>query len=207
MSESKFKTMRHIETVRNYINCIIVVVTHEVYNMFHDIPVVKGEKTLVDDLILKNTVYDEKNNWIIYFDKMIGELLNRAQQHDQSKLQPPEVDIFDEYTPKLRDITYGSEEYKQCLKEMQPALDHHYANNRHHPEWHKNGFADMTIIDQIEWICDCKSATLRHADGCIMKSLEINQKRFGYSDELKQVFINTAKMLNEADVYHKANES
>ena len=31
-------------------------------------------------------------------------------------------------------LTYGSDEYKACLTEMKPALDHHYAANRHHPE-------------------------------------------------------------------------
>jgi hypothetical protein len=49
---------------------------------------------------------------------------------------------------------------------------------------------------------------LRHETGCIYKSIEINQKRFGYSDELKQIFINTANYIQENyDVYHKANES
>lgn len=68
-----------------------------------------------------------------------GRLIQRAIVHDASKLEEPEASIFDEFTAKLKDSTYGSEEYKQFLAEMKPALDHHYANNRHHPEyfrWH-----------------------------------------------------------------------
>jgi len=66
-------------------------------------------------------------------------LLTRAELHDQSKLESPEVEPFTEYTPKLSGCTYGSDEYKGYLASMKPALDHHYANNRHHPEhfrWH-----------------------------------------------------------------------
>lgn len=156
----RFKTMRHIETVRNYLNLII------------------------------------------------REILNRAEEHDQSKLQEPEVGVFEEYTPKLRESTYGSKEYNQFLEEMKPALDHHYKFNRHHPEHFTGLFGgkDINLIDLLEMLCDWKAATMRHKDGDIFKSIEINQKRFNYSDELKNILINTARLL-EKDVYHKANES
>lgn len=64
------------------------------------------------------------------------ELMRRQFTHDRSKLLPPEVSTFTEYTPKLKNSTYGSEEYNQFLVEMKPALDHHYTHNRHHPEMH-----------------------------------------------------------------------
>ncbi len=65
---------------------------------------------------------------------MVKEALDRFTCHDRSKTESPEVECFDEYTPKLKGATYGSDEYKQWLAEMKPALDHHYAANRHHPE-------------------------------------------------------------------------
>lgn len=143
-------------------------------------------------------------------DKVKREIMDRALNHDLSKLHSPECDIFEIYTEKLKGCTYGSDEYKRFLKEMKPALDHHYANNRHHPEHFELTLADdfqyhtqgkknliccMTLIDITEMICDWYAATKRHADGDIMKSIEINQKRFGYGDELKQVFINTVQAL------------
>ena len=124
------------------------------------------------------------------------ELHNRAIYHDCSKLQPPEKEIFDEYSPKLKNVTYGSDEYKQYLSEMQVALTHHYANNAHHPEFHNEGIAGMTLLDLVEMLCDWKAATMRHADGNILNSIEINQGRFGYSDELKSIFINTIQIFN-----------
>jgi len=122
---------------------------------------------------------------------IIRDLINRKENHDKTKLSDFEKPIFDEYTPKLKNCTYGSDEYKEYLKEMGVALKHHYENNRHHPERFENGISDMTLVDLIEMICDWKAATLRHDDGDIIKSIEINQKRFGYSDELKNIFINT----------------
>jgi hypothetical protein len=123
------------------------------------------------------------------------ELMERALLHDQSKLKSPELEIFTEYTPKLKYSTYGSDEYKNFLKEMQVALDHHYANNSHHPEHYENGIRGMDLVDVVEMFCDWKAATMRHNDGDIMKSIEINKKRFGYSDDLEKIFKNTVKMF------------
>ncbi|MBC8550188.1 MAG: hypothetical protein H8D23_11135 [Candidatus Brocadiales bacterium] len=127
--------------------------------------------------------------------KVAKQLLQRAEDHDKSKLESPEVEIFDEFTPKLKGTTYDSPEYKQYLGEMGEALNHHYFNNRHHPEYHDHGIKDMNLIDLIEMICDWKAATTRHADGDISRSVELNQERFGYTNELKQIFINTVKEL------------
>src|SRR3990167_7750416 len=105
MSESRFKTMRHIETVRNYLGMVV------------------------------------------------KEFIDRSIAHDQSKLESPEVEIFEIYTPKLRDCAYGSEEYKGYMKEMKVAIDHHNTNNSHHPEHYQNGIDGMNLFDIIEMLC------------------------------------------------------
>lgn len=128
--------------------------------------------------------------------KCIENLHGRLLIHDRSKLMSPEKGIFDEMTPLLKGSTYGSDEYKAMLARMKPALDHHYASNSHHPEHYPNGIRGMSLLDLIEMLCDWKAATMRHADGDIFKSVEINQKRFGYSDELKEIFLNTIRELN-----------
>lgn len=189
MNEARFKTMRHIETVRNYLAVII------------------------------------------------RELISRQERHDQSKLESPEVEAYDEITRLLRGLTYGSEEYKASLRSQKPAIDHHYSVNRHHPEFFvtlecggcykrfpkdATGYCDqcgynlfpsspslrdMNLIDIIEMLCDWKAAGLRHTDGDIFRSIEINKERFGYSEELAQILRNTAEWLNSQEVFHKANES
>lgn len=122
-------------------------------------------------------------------------MLKRAVAHDQSKLQAPEKAFFDEYTPKLKNSTYGSDEYKGFLKELQVGLKHHYENNTHHPEHYKNGVDGMSLLDVIEMFCDWKAATERHADGSIEKSIKINKDRFKMSDQLSQIFENTRKEM------------
>jgi hypothetical protein len=109
--------------------------------------------------------------------EVVKELLDRAHGHDASKLVDPELETFNEYTPKLKHSTFGSDEYKGFLKGMGAGLQHHYAENRHHPEHHLDGIDGMTLIDLVEMICDWIAATQRHADGDIGRSLEVNQER------------------------------
>jgi hypothetical protein len=127
--------------------------------------------------------------------KMIDKLDIRAKDHDESKLDEPEFSIFVEYTPKLRDCTYNSDEYKGYLKGMQVALDHHYAVNRHHSEHFENGVNGMNLVDLMEMFCDWKAATLRHADGDIHRSIDQNKDRFGLSDQLVQILHNSVELL------------
>lgn len=105
---------------------------------------------------------------------VVKELLDRAHGHDASKLVDPELATFDEYTPKLRDSTFGSDEYKSFLVGMGDGLRHHYQHNRHHPEHHEDGIVGMTLIDLVEMICDWLAATRRHADGDIGRSTRSN---------------------------------
>lgn len=127
-----------------------------------------------------------------FLNEVIIELKTRALTHDRSKIESEiEASTFEIYTPLLKDCTYGSEQYKQFLESMKPALDHHYKNNRHHPEHFKNGVDGMTLIDLVEMLCDWKAATLRHKDGNISKTLDINKKRFSMSDQLYNIFKNT----------------
>jgi hypothetical protein len=132
-----------------------------------------------------------------YLNLIIEKLESRGNNHDASKMDSPEVEIFAEYTPKLTKSTYGSEEYTKFLAEMKPALDHHYAVNRHHPDHFKNGINDMNLVDIIEMICDWKAATRKHRDGNILKSLEINAKRFNIDPQMLAVLHNTVRLFEE----------
>lgn len=119
----------------------------------------------------------------------------RGFAHDQSKLGPNEKPLFDTVTAKLRGLTYGSEEYKASLKDLGPALQHHYANNTHHPEHFANGVDGMTLLDVIEMLVDWKAAGERHANGDIRKSLEVNKTRFNISPQLQSILENTVKEM------------
>lgn len=132
-----------------------------------------------------------------YIKLFIDALWNRGIDHDKLKLESPEVEVFAEHTPSLASLTYDSEEYKQSLAAIDVALQHHYANYRHHPEHFPNGINDMTLVDIVEMLCDWKASSLRQHDGNLLKSIEANAERFGYDEQLKHIFLNTAKMFDE----------
>ena len=122
-------------------------------------------------------------------------LLNRAVHHDDSKLEEPEASVFEEVTPALKKLTYNSPEYKEQLSKIEAVLKHHYAKNLHHPQHFKNGIRDMSLLDLVEMFLDWKAASERHDDGNLNKSIQENQGRFGYTDELKCIMENTAKIM------------
>ena len=130
-----------------------------------------------------------------FLNLFIREILDRSEKHDQSKLEHPEVGMFTEFTPKLAASTYGSHEYEGFRKAMGPALAHHYAKNRHHPEHWKQGIDDMNLIDVLEMLADWKAASMRHNDGNILRSIEINADRFKMSPQLVKILENTAKLF------------
>lgn len=130
----------------------------------------------------------------------IREFVNRADAHDVSKLGPPEVDTFTKYTDVLAKLTYGSDEYKACLKEMQPALDNHYAHNAHHPEHHADGIMGMDLFDLLEMMLDWKAATLRHKNGDINRSIVVNTERYKIPEPLVQILKNTVDQIERMAV-------
>lgn len=122
---------------------------------------------------------------------------NQFKKHDKVKLYSPEKEYFEKYTPILKKLTYGSKEYKENIKAMKPAIDHHYEKCRHHPEHFKEGIVNMDLIDLTEMLMDWWTASERHENGDIFESIELNQKRFNYSDDLKRIMINTITRLKK----------
>lgn len=123
----------------------------------------------------------------------------RGVNHDNSKLENPEFELFAQHTPQLAKTTYGSAEYQTCLDDLKPALDAHYSNNDSHPEFFLNGIKDMHLLQIIEMFVDWYAASKRQDNGNIRLSIEHNRERFGYSKELEQIFINTISLLENIE--------
>ena len=130
--------------------------------------------------------------------KFVAALRNRGEHHDKSKLEDPELSLFAEWGAKLSGMKYGSPMYKDALKQMGPALQHHYEKNSHHPEYFKNGVDGMTLLDLVEMVIDWKASTLRVKDGDFLGSLEMNRKRFNLSPQLVRIIANTADFFESS---------
>ena len=57
----------------------------------------------------------------------------------------------------------------------------------------------MTLIDLVEMIADWKASSERYNSGNLLKSIELNIKRFNIEPQLAQILINTAKVMDEND--------
>jgi len=150
-----------------------------------------NDKTILGKL--ENLKHIHRVRYYLY--KMIEELDARARAHDASKLESPEAEIFGEHWDSLRTTEYNSPEYKALLEKIKPALDNHYAKNRHHPQHWPNGVNDMTLIDILEMLVDWKASTERNKNGNIRTSIEKNVERFGLSEQLAQIMQNTVREM------------
>lgn len=147
--------------------------------------------------------YDSESDTLLHIGR-VKELIHEvgyalevaAILHDQSKLEPPEKEVFDLYSPQLKECIYGSPEYRKCLKEMGSAVKHHYKNNRHHPEYFNLGIEEMDILDLIEMLADWKAAGERNPNNKgLAFSIEYNQNRFKYNNVTQELLTRTARRL------------
>lgn len=93
--------------------------------------------------------------WMLNFSNY---LIERAVNHDASKLQEPELSMWREMDKEPRH-PYSDDPnspYQQKLKKYFPVFEEHWKNNRHHIEYYKYNPNDFGIdlIDLVELICD-----------------------------------------------------
>jgi len=155
-----------------------------------------AEQRFIDD------TQKHKRRVQILMRKLSSEIYRAGRNHDASKLEDPEKSKFVAVLAYHPDPTpYGSAGYSARLHDLNysGALDDHYAHNAHHPEHSPYGIRGMNLINVCEMLCDWLEACSRHPDDDPFTSIEINQKRFGFSDDLKQVMLNTIRFLAKGD--------
>lgn len=131
-------------------------------------------------------------HWI--YDSFIEPLAARAKYHDKSKLtDPTEIALFDEWTMKLDEVEFGSDEYKAALEGMGEALQVHYKANRHHPEHYGYGIEEMSLVDIVEMVADWMAAAEAKSQSINMEYLI---DRFGISDQLVNIIMNTLQDID-----------
>jgi hypothetical protein len=124
---------------------------------------------------------------------IMAHLSDRCYTHDMSKFDSEDINSYVVIAEELHKVEYGSPEYKEILSKYMPHIEMHYKKNRHHPQYFEDGISGMNLVDLCEMICDWVSSIKKNEKGNILNSIEFGQKRFGYSDDLKQIMINTVK--------------
>lgn len=95
------------------------------------------------------------------------QLLARAEVHDASKFGPEERTAYIWLTEAHRCRQLGEPfAYPEGVEAaVRAAVRHHFACNRHHPEFHADP-NDMTEVDLIEMVCDWTAMSQEfHQDG------------------------------------------
>ena len=152
-----------------------------------------GEEGLVKDPRGLATIESILNHKKSVKEKLLflaRELEKRAINHDNSKLQYPELDWLIQMDKEGR-VKYGSKEYFDKMNRWKIFFDHHYKNNKHHPEHFRDNIDGMNLVDLIELFCDIQSYVVEpHVD----KALDIfnnYDKRFHIDEQLLQILKNT----------------
>lgn len=120
---------------------------------------------------------------------LIKELQNRLENHDRSKLE--DELWYWEFMDQEPKYPYGSKEYFSKIKRNEMVFKIHYKKNRHHPEHFMNGINDMNLIDIMEMLCDWISYKDDISITDAVEVVEKQSRRFGFSDELKNILLNT----------------
>lgn len=142
---------------------------------------------------VKDLVQHKK--WVAEYMQMVAnDLFRRAAVHDNSKFDPEEFDVYEKAFPDLQKYAYGTPEQQAVYEQIRPALNHHFQANYHHPEHYENGINGMSLLDVIEMVCDWMAASKRSQTG-IDRGLEINKERYGISDQLFEIIVETVSDL------------
>lgn len=118
------------------------------------------------------------------------QLLERAEKHDNSKLRSPEVDWLIEMDKEPR-YKYGTKEYLDKKARWQKFFDHHYAQNRHHPEHFSTGVEGMNLTDICEYLIDISSYYAEMHPEEVFNIINNQADRFGLDEQLTQILKNT----------------
>ena len=149
---------------------------------------------------------------------VVMDLHVRAQVHDDSKFSPeeyPHIQAIGELVQREGKVDFGTPEYEARKKLLGPMLEHHYANNDHHPEhfmdgaerdirrWRKGdgvelidvtGVAGMTLMALVEMFCDWSAAASdRNPDGAL--DIGVGCKKYEMPPMLEEIFRNTAAAM------------
>lgn len=122
-------------------------------------------------------------------------LLLRAELHDVSKLNEPELSGYEGLSEAVKGLQYGTDEYRAAFEPFKAIIKHHYEYNDHHPEHFAGGVKEMNLLQIVEMAADWKAASMRNSD-TLKPTLEASFKRFGIDDQLAEIIRNTVEALD-----------
>lgn len=127
------------------------------------------------------------------------EMIRRGDVHDASKFEPVEMEPLERMQALIDregQAPFGSPEYKRRTDLLGPMVEHHRANNSHHPEFYPDGIAGMDLFDLVEMFFDWKAASERGGESAM--NLLAAAVRYEVGPQLLAILRNTAERLGYA---------
>lgn len=122
-------------------------------------------------------------------------LLKRANNHDNSKLVGPELQL-------LSNLGCKKEIFKnpniQLSKYESEIIENHWKNNRHHPE-HFNEVQEMSELDIIEMVCDWYARSLQYTTNFLDFVKTRQENRFHFPNEMFKKIWKYCEIVNSFD--------
>lgn len=121
---------------------------------------------------------------------ILNEISKRVLQHDKSKLEYPEYNLWCKMDEEPR-YKYGTKEYFDKIERNKHVFNLHYKHNTHHPEHYVNGILDMDLVDVLEMLIDWISYKDKIRISEAIELIEQQSRRYGLSEEFECVLKNT----------------
>lgn len=104
-------------------------------------------------------IISHKRRILYWTNVFVKELKRRALQHDDSKLEEPELSGWRAMDKEPR-YPYGTKEYDDKIRRYHWLLELHWRRNRHHPEYWQiwKDRRDRDLLDYIEMLIDWMAA-------------------------------------------------
>ena len=141
---------------------------------------------------------------------VIRDLQHEADTHDDSKFTKEELEYYAGYEQLPEGLEYGSEAYKQALKDLNvgvgtPGFNLHASRNDHHPEYYdcpEQGvtLAMMGFLPIIKMVCDWHGAMKAYGNKQDwLESVEYNINRFDFNDNQIWLIKEVAEWLHHTE--------
>lgn len=127
-------------------------------------------------------------------------LVYKANSHDNDKIEEGYVnDVYQEHFPKLKQIEFGTPEYRNYELEHFKLAHREHAQNRHHYYNPLNTAKDIDLFDLLEAIVDIRQSQRQYSEYSIDFIMETFKNKGVLELDIERLAYNTLLKLETLD--------
>jgi len=134
-----------------------------------------SNKNNLDEYLLE--VKEHQIRVFHYYQRLTNLLSNAVANHDNSRLNEPELSLFAEDD-----------------SDLEVAWEHHYKANKHHLSPYNGGIKGMDLVTLTEMFCDWVVSS-KESQKTLINTIQNHQVLYKLSDDLVAVLLNTVNLV------------